>query len=141
MSTEERQKADWAMAALFFGRCWSLLAQSGHCAPKCSSNDHHFIVQSGGIVFHSVLVGINYGVTENDKTSVALMIALIFHQVSWALLGLSKLCLLGQYTMGNTPWQLNVLHGRGLMASPSALHLSMQASAASSTLSSAPSLC
>ncbi len=38
----------------------------------------------GGIVFHSIFVGINYGIAENDSTSIALMIALIFHQVSIA---------------------------------------------------------
>ena len=35
----------------------------------------------GGIVFHSIFVGINYGISENDSTSIALLIALIFHQV------------------------------------------------------------
>ena len=39
------------------------------------------IFLEGGIVFHSVFVGINYGVTEDDSSSIAVMIALIFHQV------------------------------------------------------------
>mmetsp|Transcript_19033 Transcript_19033/g.57508 ORF Transcript_19033/g.57508 Transcript_19033/m.57508 type:complete len:326 (-) Transcript_19033:773-1750(-) len=38
------------------------------------------IFLEGGIVFHSVFVGINYGILENDSTSVALLIALVFHQ-------------------------------------------------------------
>lgn len=36
----------------------------------------------GGILFHSIFVGINYGISENNSTSIALLIALIFHQVS-----------------------------------------------------------
>jgi hypothetical protein len=41
----------------------------------------------GGIVFHSIFVGINYGISENDSTSIALLIALIFHQVRQLLAG------------------------------------------------------
>ena len=55
LSGDEHQQSEWKLAALFL---------------------------EGGIVFHSVFVGINYGVTENDSTSTALMIALIFHQVT-----------------------------------------------------------
>lgn len=54
LSAEQRQEAEWKLAALFL---------------------------EGGIVFHSMFVGINFGVTENNSTSTALMIALIFHQV------------------------------------------------------------
>ena len=39
------------------------------------------IFLEGGIVFHSVFVGINYGILQDDGTSVALLIALVFHQV------------------------------------------------------------
>ena len=36
----------------------------------------------GGIVFHSIFVGINYGVTDDGTQSVPVMVALIFHQAS-----------------------------------------------------------
>lgn len=42
------------------------------------------IFLEGGIVFHSIFVGINYGILEDDGTSTALLIALIFHQAGHA---------------------------------------------------------
>ena len=36
----------------------------------------------GGIVFHSIFVGINYGVTDDGTQGVPVMVALIFHQAS-----------------------------------------------------------
>lgn len=43
----------------------------------------------GGIVFHSIFVGINFGVLEDDGTTTALLIALIFHQVGMLLTDLA----------------------------------------------------
>lgn len=41
------------------------------------------IFLEGGIVFHSIFVGINYGVTDDGTQGVPVMVALIFHQASF----------------------------------------------------------
>ena len=49
---------------------------------KQSENVLTAIFLEGGIVFHSIFVGMNYGVTDAGTQGVPVMVALIFHQAN-----------------------------------------------------------